>query len=170
MGRKKTLSTELPFLNSFAGRSTSELIGLEGQFRTDSIVLAFEEALSSKGVLTDEETVILAIEGLEREVNNGGVMQFFENSSNRFAPHIINALRAIRCPETADLMKSAMDILNVDESMTSDDIEDIAYDATDEQGESLSELGEIYYEGKEEPIAEKLFGFIKRNQEKITTG
>jgi hypothetical protein len=164
----KTLTTDLPFFESYTGQSTSELVGLEGQFRADSIVLAFEDALLSKELTTTEEKVILAIEGLEREASNGGLRQFFENSSNEFVPQIVDALMAIGCPETAELLKAAMTVLKIDESMTSEDIEDIAYDATDEQGESLSKLDEVYYEGKEEPIADKLFEFIKRNQETIT--
>jgi hypothetical protein len=33
-----------PFLESYAGQSTEELLALEGKYRIDSLVLAFEQA------------------------------------------------------------------------------------------------------------------------------
>ena len=79
----------LKWLDRYSGESTDTLIALENEYRLDSIVLAFEEALDQKTArsgtdsLTAEEHVILAVEALEREVNNGGYSQFFFNSSNR---------------------------------------------------------------------------------------
>jgi len=163
------MSTDLVFLESYSGQSTDELIDLEGTHRVDSIVLAFEQALQSKASLTREEKVILAVEAMEREVNNGGFNQFFCNSSRDFVPDICDALSVIDCPEPAELARSAMTILGVDVSMTSDDIEDISCDASDEQNEQLGELDAVYYRG-EEPVADKLFEFIKTNRSSITIG
>jgi hypothetical protein len=164
------MSTDLPFLDSYGGQSTNELIDLEGAYRIDSIVLAFEEALQRKANLTREEKVILAVEALEREVNNGGYSQFFCNSSRDFVPDIGGALNVIGCPKTASLTQSAMTVLGVDISMTSDEIEDAACDASETQDEDLGELDAIYYRGDEEPIADKLFEFIKINRSSITVG
>lgn len=163
------MSDNLPFLASSGGRSTDELIALEDEYRIDSIVLAFEGQLMLKESPTPEETVVLAIEGVEREVNNGGFSQFFVNSSREFVPVVVAALQAIGCPKTASLMRSAMDILGIDESSDSDAIEDAACDATDEQNDQLNALDNIYYAGEEEPIANKLFEFIKNNRQSITT-
>jgi hypothetical protein len=66
---RNTLPTDLPFLDSYAGQSTNELIDLEGSYRVDSIVLAFEEALQRKEILTQQEKVVLSVEALEREAN-----------------------------------------------------------------------------------------------------
>jgi hypothetical protein len=69
-----------------------ELIRLQGEYRTDSVVLAFEQALLSKGRTHGQDQSdcrrkgVLAIEGLEREVNNGGYDQFFINSSKVSMP------------------------------------------------------------------------------------
>ena len=164
------MSTDLPFLDSYAGQSTGELIDLERSYRVDSIVLAFEEALQRKRNLTQQEKVVLSVEALEREVNNGGFSQFFCNSSREFAADIGGALVDIGCPKTAALTQSAMSILAVDVSMTSDEIEDAACDASEVQDEKLGELDAIYYQGEEEPIADKLFEFIKRNRSSITIG
>ena len=43
------MTTDEPFLEAYDGQSTDELIALEGQFRIDSIVLAFEAALDGAG-------------------------------------------------------------------------------------------------------------------------
>lgn len=49
-------------LEGYSGQTTDELIALEGEFRTDSLVLAFEQAIMAKDELTDEERVVLADE------------------------------------------------------------------------------------------------------------
>ena len=54
------------WLDGYSGQTTDELIALEGEYRTDSLVLAFEQALMAKDELTDEEKVVLAVEALER--------------------------------------------------------------------------------------------------------
>lgn len=157
------------FLDAYDGQSTDELIALSATHRIDSIVLAFEQALQDKASLNKEERTIVAIEGLEREVNNGGFSQFFVNSSNEFVPCIQEALKAIGCPKTATLCSQAMAILGITEDMSTDTIEDLACDASDEQDQRLSKLDEIYYEGEEEPIAGKLFEFIQQNRSVIST-
>ena len=69
---------DLPWFDGYSGQSVDELLSLKGRYRTDSIVVAFEQALSQKSAkrgdsaLRTEELAVLAIEALEREVNNGG--------------------------------------------------------------------------------------------------
>jgi len=78
--------------------------GLEGKYRIDSLVLAFEQAISRKAAragdrrLANEERVRLAVEALEREVNNGGYDQFFLNPS---ASVIVDSQSSFRCEKTA---------------------------------------------------------------------
>ena len=40
--------SDLKWFDQYSGQSTDELIALEGQYRTDSLLLAFEEALQHK--------------------------------------------------------------------------------------------------------------------------
>ena len=47
-GRLKLAMTELDWLEGYAGQTTEELLALEGRYRTDSIVLALEQALERK--------------------------------------------------------------------------------------------------------------------------
>jgi hypothetical protein len=99
---------DLKWLDGYSGQTTNELLVLEGGCRIDSLVLVFEEALNQKvarngdGGLTTEERVVLAIEALEREVNNGGYRLFF-------VPIIVQALERIERARSKQLEVSLRD-------------------------------------------------------------
>src|SRR6266404_3594696 len=84
------------WLDAYSGQTTSQLLGLEHEFRVASLILGFEQAIDQKAAregndhLTKEEFMVLAIEALEREVNNGGYRQFFINSSREYTPTIVD--------------------------------------------------------------------------------
>jgi hypothetical protein len=156
------------WLDGYSGQSVDQLLSLEGKYRIDSLVVAFEQAIGQKaqrgGVqsLTDEERVVLAVEALEREVNNGGYDQFFVNSSREFAPTIVGALKRIGCKLTASITQRAIAALGVSE-LTSEAI-DAAMAADNEQRlAKLNRCDDLYYKNAE-PIAERLFAFIKANK------
>ena len=151
---------ELQWLDGYSGESVEDLIALEGKYRTDSLVVAFEQALDQKAArvgdekLTDEERVILAIEALEREVNNGGYGQFFVNSSREYAPIIVESLRRISCLKVAEITQKALKIM-----------QEFPEDNEDRQ-EALGECDTQYFEYPEN-IEKSLFAFIKTNRSKI---
>lgn len=136
------------WFDGYSGQTVDQLLSSKGSYRTDSLVLAFEQALSQKSVrdipLTEAEQTVLAIEALEREVNNGGYDQFFRNTS-QFAASIVNALRRIGCEKTAKITQQAV------ESWRQED---------------LTVCDKAYFEAAE-PIAEKLFDFIEANKAMI---
>jgi hypothetical protein len=160
------------WLDGYSGQSTDQLLSLEGKYRIDSLVLAFEQAISQKaqrgGVqsLTDEERIVLAVEALEREVNNGGYDQFFINSSREFAPTVVGALQRIGCKKTATITQRAIEALGVSD-VTSETI-DAAMAVDDEQRlVKLNRCDDSYYKSTE-PIAKRLFAFIKANKAGIS--
>ena len=105
------------FLESYSGQTTGQLIELEARYRTDSIVLAFEQAIqqaAGKRALSKEETAVLAVEAIT-------------------ALGISGAL-------TPEAMEAA--ILAENEAVKSND----------------------------EPIADRLFDWIKRNRAQIRIG
>ena len=91
---------ELKWLEGYSGQGVDELIAFASEYRVDSIVLAFEQALQQSthriglSKLHEAELTILAVEALEREVNNGGYHQFFLNTPE-YAPFIVAALQRI---------------------------------------------------------------------------
>jgi len=159
------------WLDGYSGQSVEKLLALEGEYRTDSLVLAFEQAIGQKAEregtqsLTDEERIVLAVEALEREVNNGGYDQFFVNPSREFAPIIVSALQRIGCKETANITHKAIEALGISE-LKSDAIEAVICTRDEKRSAKLSRCDNSYYKSAE-PIAERLFAFIKANSAKI---
>jgi hypothetical protein len=162
---------DLQWLDGYRGESVDELIALEGKYRTDSLVLAFEQAMDQKAArigedeLTAEERIILAIEALEREVNNGGYGQFFVNSSREYAPIIVDALRRISCPKTAEITQNALKIVQKT-PMSEEEIENGTWEENEERQDALGECDSHYFE-RPENIEESLFAFIKANRARI---
>lgn len=82
----------------YSGQTIEEIVSAADQYRTDSLVVAVEAAILQKVERLGEESVseaeslVLAIEAMEREVNNGGYHQFFFNSSRVFTPVVARAL------------------------------------------------------------------------------
>jgi hypothetical protein len=159
------------WLNGYSGQSPEELLSLEGSYRIDSLVLAFEEAIQQKAQregmqsLTDEERAVLAVEALEREVNNGGYDQFFVNSSHEFAPIVVGALDRIGCSKTAAITQRAIQALSLSD-VTTNAIEAAISGTDEERRATLGRSDDEYYESAE-PIAERLFAFIKAHREHI---
>lgn len=158
------------FLESYEGQSTEELLALAGEFRIDSLVLAFEQALQAKpaDLLSAEESQVLAIEALEREVNNGGYRQFFGNSSGEFTPVIETALRAIGCPKVADITRDAVAALGSG-VLTAKAVAAAEF-ADDEAIEAALAACDDRYFANDEPIADRLFQWIGRHAHAIRVG
>ncbi len=163
--------SDLPFLE-YSGQTVEQLLELEGEYRNDSLVCAFEEALLKKAfrdgdlAINDEERVILAVEALEREVNNGGYSLFFENSTREFAPIIVEALVRIGCPRTAEITQRAIEALHLP-TLSVEAIEAALADENVSE-EDLNECDRAYFEGPED-IAEQLFNFIRKTNKNAIT-
>lgn len=57
--------------------------------------------------LTEPQKVLLFIESLEREINNGGFNQFYWNSSGGYAHETLAGLLTIKANKTAELLDKA---------------------------------------------------------------
>ena len=161
---------DLPWLDSYSGETADELLSLEGRYRTDSLVLVFEQALDQKATregsqsLSDEERIVLAVEALEREVNNGGYEQFFL-SSGEYAPIIVGALARIGCRRTAAITQKALDALGCS-PLTPEAIENTMLEESDDRDQALFVCDNQYF-ARPEDIEGHLLGFIKVNKNQI---
>lgn len=161
----------MKFFDYYSGQTVQELIKLETEFRIDSLVLAFEQAIDQKAAnvgyknLTKLEKAILAIESLEREVNNGGYYQFFINSSE-FVADIVDLLKFVGLTKTAEITQRAIDLLEIDMPITRDKIEEVINNENDVRNKKLCELDDIFLI-YEEDISGLLFIYIKNNQNEI---
>lgn len=160
--------SKMKWLN-YSGQSVDELISLESEYRTDSLVIAVEDAIlnkSQKKKLSAEELVILAVEALEREVNNGGYNQFFLNPSGKYTPIIVDSLKKIGCPSTAKITESAIHTLGITGNITVDSVEYAISAGNEERDDKLNECDTEFLKYTED-IAESLWKYIKNNKEKI---
>jgi hypothetical protein len=163
--------SDLAFLDQYSGQTLDELIALAGTHRIDSLVLAIEAALIQRIArestpVAREERVILAIEALEREVNNGGFDQFFRNSSRAYTSDVVLALRAAGCPQTAAIAERAIAALQIAGELSEETLDE-ALDTGDEELENaLLACDELYYAASED-IASALFAFVRTNRDRI---
>lgn len=161
--------TDPEFLEAYEGQSLDELLAMETTHRIDSLVLAMEAALDTKAQsapLSREERIILAVESLEREINNGGYDQVFLNSSREYAADVEAALRSIGCPQQAEIAKRAIATLNITGAITPSSIEKAQAAGGEELTGALNELDTEYF-SCDEPIADRLFAFVKQNRWKM---
>lgn len=164
--------SELKRLDEYSGHTTDQLLALEGKYRADSLVLAFVQALNQKSDrigsegLTEEERIVLAIEALEREVNNGGFERFFINAGE-YVPVIVDALNRIACADVAKLTRHAIDCLGIKGPVSVDAVERVMERESDAREERLEECDDRYCDIAGD-LAGPLLEFIKRNRNKIT--
>jgi hypothetical protein len=162
---------DLKWLDHFSGHSLEELLALSGEYRIDSLLVALEQALNQKAAevgeqeLSDEERIVLAIEALEREVNNGGYGQFFTNSSGQYASIIVDALLRIGCTETANITSGAINALGI-QDFSPESLEAAFESENEERDEQLDECDGLY-SGAGEDIAGQLFEFVRAHQDAI---
>jgi hypothetical protein len=154
---------EKPFLEGYDGQTLGELLAMTNTHRADSVILAIEQALQQKapGDLSAPERVVLAVEGLEREVNNGGFQQFFLNEPS-YVHEIVPALNEIGCPEAARITGEAVVVLGLRPDWTDERIQAAAADMTDDEMANLDPLDEEFF-AYPDPIADRLLTFIHAN-------
>lgn len=165
-----TVMDRQSFLPSYQQQSINELIALEGAYRTDSLVLAIESAILAKKEsgrsISEVENLILAIEAMERNVNNGGFSAFFLNTGE-YSPLIVNSLITINCPKNAALAEQAIACLNINTlEATPDTVRNKIKFSDDKLENELTKIDQIYY-FSDEAIELRLFEYIKENSIKI---
>lgn len=166
------MAPEEQYLEHYDGQSIEELIALESSHSTDSIIMVIEGELDRrKGIgssLSEAELNILAVEAFNRELSNGGFIQFFSNSSLEYSPIIVQALLDTGCTRFAELAQAAIDALAIDPN-DFDAIEDRALSEDEELEDKLSSLDDQFYD-VEECCYEGLFRYIKANKNSILQG
>lgn len=164
-----TIMPELTWLD-YESQSTEELLAMADSHRIDSLLTAFAEALSEKPLtsLTQDEAVVVAVEALQHEVNNGGFHQFFTNRSHVFAPIITGSLNRIGAADAADLTAEAIAALKVSE-VTPDSIrtgaEQAGVDDNLDVLDALEACDQRYYAIA--GLDEKLFRFVQSHSANI---
>lgn len=100
--------------------------------------------------LRPAEQVVWCVDGLEREVNNGGLEQFFLNSAGDQARETAAALRAIGAGHTANLLERALAVFpdgpSPDRDVRGEQIDALSGESRD----ALGELDAAFYEYRDD--------------------
>lgn len=114
------------------------------------------------GLLSKEERSVYCTNYLDCEVNNGGLCQFFANSSKVAAPFIADSLATIGALEHKELFETFVNKYGIDtndlSSFKSDDVE--AFLAQYKRF-PFDEYDNAFYDMK--PLRDYLVGFVKEN-------
>lgn len=153
-----------PFLESYRGESIEQLIALKESHRIDSLVLAVEQALREKPAaeLTEPARVVLVVEAMEREVNNGGFDQLLFNCSRESVRELVPALRLIGCPRAAAIAEEAIAASGVSQQSGAES----ACEPSDDCRAKLEECDARYY-ANDERVELRLFAFIEAHQHEL---
>jgi hypothetical protein len=117
--------------------------------------------------LTAAEKVFVSIWELEAEVNNGGFLQYFFNSSGDNAKHCVPALEKIGALNVAALVRQAITVFEnsdppADSAIRQPQVEKFS----DEQKKFLDELDQMFFKYPDN-LTELLFDFVTKNRAEI---
>ena len=92
------------------------LLALDDEEFYDAIESICEDAVYDikEANLTNEQKIVYSLNKFESEVNNGGLCQFFVNSSSECAPYISEALAAVGAFELKILFDNFINTNNID--------------------------------------------------------
>jgi len=157
------------YLDRYSGQSLPELLELGSQFRIDSLVLIITDRLMAKSderPLTASESAIVAVVCFEMEVSNGGLAQFFYNSTNKFAAVLVESLLALNCPKCADIASRAIAVLNLKDLSDLNAIRGRVN--CKEADEWFRPLDDEFFANPDGDIAELAWSFIEANRDSIS--
>jgi hypothetical protein len=160
------------WLDGYGGQGTEALLALDGEFRTDSVVAALEQGIAQKAerlgglaALTDEERVVLAVEALERAVNNDGYDGLLRYSAVHI-PGLVAALTAIGEERVAALTQRAIDTVGIVGPVTPEAVV-AAMDRDDaDRDDRLSACDAAYYASAGD-LAGPVLTYVRAHQDRI---
>ena len=94
--------------NKLKSMSMEDILALDDDTLYDAVDCVCEDAIDSVSDITspelsDAQRFVYSLIRFEAEVNNGGLCQFFVNSSSECAPYISTAMQAIGATELKNL-------------------------------------------------------------------
>ncbi len=96
--------------------SEAEWLRLDDEAFFDALIDVCEDAvydINAKDI-TDEQKTVYSLINFEIEVNNGGLCQFFVNSSRECAPYVSIALDTIGCTDLKEIYDKFINENNID--------------------------------------------------------
>lgn len=148
--------------------SKEELLALTDEEFFDAIECVCEDAvfdINAPGI-NEEQKLVYSLNRFEAEVNNGGLCQFFVNSSSECAPYISKALELIGANET----KTAFDKFIFDNNINVNDLSSFNISEIDEyeyqtQRYDFDSFDNIFY--KDENFHQQIIDYARKNIESL---
>lgn len=114
-------------------------------------VLLDKEERKGLGAFSQAERHVYAVQGMVREVNNGGWSQFFFNSSGELAADLVPALEAIGAPKNLSIARRALQLYGKPASLSADDrARQLARVTRDGEDNPWQALEDEFYENPED--------------------
>ena len=130
--------------------------------RTESKVDSFDEWEDGVNLLNPSQKIFYSVNWLEMEVNNGGLCQFFVNSSRMVAPLVSEYMGIIGAVDHKKLYDDFISKYGIDlNNLSSFDIEDATEFEEQNQRYPFDEYDDAFYDM--EPLETYLKKFIREN-------
>ena len=134
--------------------------------RTENIVSSKTDLLEGFNSLNEEQRIFYAVNYLEMEVNNGGLCQFFVNSSRMVAPIVSEYMGIIGANEHKDLYDTFIEKHQINLcDLSSFDCETVDVFQKQYERYPFDEYDDKFYEL--EPLQSYLISYVKKNIEKF---
>lgn len=134
--------------------------------RTENIVSSKEDLLEGFNSLNEEQRIFYAVNYLEMEVNNGGLCQFFVNSSRMVAPIVSEYMGIIGAIEHKQLYDTFIEKHQINlYDLSSFDCETVEVFQSQYERFPFDEYDDAFYEL--EPLHNYLIPFLKKHIEKF---
>lgn len=134
--------------------------------RTENIVSSKEDLLEGFNSLNDQQRVFYAVNYLEMEVNNGGLCQFFVNSSRMVAPIVSEYMGIIGAIEHKKLYNAFIEKHQINTNdLSLFDSDTIEVFQSQYERYPFDEYDDAFYEL--EPLQNHLISYVKKHIEKF---
>ena len=134
--------------------------------RTENIVSSKENLLEGFNSLNEEQRIFYAVSYLEMEVNNGGLCQFFVNSSRIVAPIVSEYMGIIGATEHKKLYDAFIKKHQINTyDLSSFDCETVEVFQSQYERYPFDEYDDAFYQL--EPLQNYLIRFLKKHVEKF---
>ena len=137
----------------------------------NSIGFQLMEKIEKSGIetLSSEEKNFYAVYELDNEVNNGGYLPYFDNSSGDLAYMIIDALNSICSNQVLNITKEAIEIYGKIPSKEQEERMSEIVNLTNNYEDNLwDKYDSKYYDLEDENIGSLLINYVDANKDKFS--
>lgn len=153
----------------FYSMSVEELSRLPDEKLNDAIdtILYFNEDIDDLEKYNEVQLTAITIKCFDNEIQNGGLCQFFVNSSRDYAPYVVESLDRIKAVETSQMFQKFIEENQIDlNDLSSFIISDVDEFETQNKRYPFDSFDDKYYENYvNENLQDLLADYVRNNIE-----